>query len=77
MPTPESTSAEGIAYYVVGKTVAASRGPAWKDVRERGARGASLYSERSATMGSTCVARRAGTSMAISDTTLRIAATVR
>ena len=33
MPAPETTSAEAIDHYVVGRTVAASRGPAWQDVR--------------------------------------------
>lgn len=33
MPTPDSTSAEAIDHYVVGRKIAASRGPAWQDVR--------------------------------------------
>lgn len=32
MPTPESTSAEAIDRYVVGRRVAFGRGPAWRDV---------------------------------------------
>ncbi len=33
MPVPETTSAEAIDSYAVGRIVAASKGPAWKDVR--------------------------------------------
>lgn len=33
MPVPESTSAEAIDHYVVGRRIASSRGPAWQDVR--------------------------------------------
>ncbi|HEY9250362.1 MAG TPA: hypothetical protein VIO38_14580, partial [Rariglobus sp.] len=33
MPVPDSTSAEAIDHYVAGKKIAASRGPAWQDVR--------------------------------------------
>jgi AraC family transcriptional regulator len=33
MPVPETTSAEAIDRYAVGKSVLASKGPAWKDIR--------------------------------------------
>jgi hypothetical protein len=33
MPVPETTSAEALERYVVGKKIAASKGPAWKDVQ--------------------------------------------
>jgi AraC family transcriptional regulator len=33
MPVPDSTSAEAIDRYVVGKKITASQGPAWEDVR--------------------------------------------
>jgi len=33
MPVPETTSAEAIDHYTVGRRIAASNGPAWKDVR--------------------------------------------
>ncbi len=33
MPVPETTSAEAIDHYTVGQRIAASRGPAWQDVR--------------------------------------------
>ncbi len=32
MPVPETTSAEALDRYVVGKKIAASKGPAWRDV---------------------------------------------
>ncbi|MCX6954846.1 MAG: AraC family transcriptional regulator [Verrucomicrobia bacterium] len=33
MPVPETTSAEALHRYAVGRTIAASRGPAWRDVQ--------------------------------------------
>jgi AraC family transcriptional regulator len=33
MPVPETTSAEALDRYVVGKKIAASKGPAWRDVQ--------------------------------------------
>jgi AraC family transcriptional regulator len=33
MPVPETTSAEAVDRYVVGKKIAASKGPAWRDVQ--------------------------------------------
>lgn len=33
MPVPETTSAEAIASYAVGRKIAGGRGPAWKDVQ--------------------------------------------
>ena len=33
MPVPETTSAEALDSYVVGTKIAASKGPAWKDVQ--------------------------------------------
>ena len=33
MPVPNTTSAEAIDNYAVGKTTVVSRGPAWRDVR--------------------------------------------
>lgn len=33
MPVPDTTSAEAIDHYVVGRRIAASHGPAWQDVR--------------------------------------------
>jgi AraC family transcriptional regulator len=33
MPVPETTSAEALDRYVVGKKIAASEGPAWRDVQ--------------------------------------------
>jgi AraC family transcriptional regulator len=33
MPVPETTSAEAIDLYTVGKRIAASKGPAWQDIR--------------------------------------------
>ena len=33
MPVPETTSAEALDRYVVGKKTAASKGPAWRDVQ--------------------------------------------
>ena len=33
MPVPEITSAEALDRYAVGKKIAASKGPAWRDVQ--------------------------------------------
>ena len=33
MPVPETTSAEALDGYAVGKKIAASKGPAWRDVQ--------------------------------------------
>jgi AraC family transcriptional regulator len=33
MPVPDTTSAEALHRYAVGKVVAASKGPAWRDVQ--------------------------------------------
>ena len=33
MPVPDTTSAEALHRYAVGKVVAASKGPAWKDIQ--------------------------------------------